>query len=246
MAIMGRGRRFPKPTPFIIAEALTYGLELPMIEINPNYAFEHGVAVTARSIDKLSMEFLTFREPLVRSLNFVVVPSIIKNFAAQGRPPWKKLSKKTIYNRLIEGYPRGPILDKSGRLKRGATRKNIWDVRNSELKLRVSYFTQKIPYARFHQFGAREPGTRMAQRLETHIRRFDRPTPGPFGIGELPPGVRAGPVIDVSSVQSGRGFGKLPPRPFIQLTLEEEVEIYSIFFTWLSERVDKHWGRDNI
>jgi hypothetical protein len=34
----------------------------------------------------------------------------------------------------------------------------------------------------------------------------------------------------------------MPPRPFIQLTLDEETEIYSIFFMFMTVQSEKYWG----
>lgn len=46
--------------------------------------------------------------------------SIERNFAAEGRPtPWPELAPSTIEDRLRQGYGPGPILTRSGNMRRG-------------------------------------------------------------------------------------------------------------------------------
>lgn len=180
--------------------------------------FGSGAIVTARRIDTLSAGFKSFQKPLMTALRTVIVPSIKRNFEAQGRPPWKALTRKTIYNRLMEGYPRGPILDKSGRLKREAVKLNNWEYRNNELAFRGLYFTQKVPYASFHQFGAR---TRLNSGSASNL------IMGRVGSSGF-------------SVRVGQSR-QLVPRPFIQLTTDEEAEIFTIFMAYVVEKVNEAW-----
>lgn len=223
---------------------------MPIVEIDPRLNFVRGAAIYASDIDKLGMTFKSFKIPLTESLTSVIIPSIKQNFAQQGRPRWKPLTKKTIYNRLIEGYPRGPILNKSGRLQKAAIQKNIWDVTTigsgsggyDMLSLRTEYFDQLVPYAEFQQLGAKLPRSRGIRSLK-----------GLFGSsGGV--GRPAGRPVDVSSGGFSEFFdvqhfpttgGQLPARPFIQLQVEDEVEIYAIFTSFMNAQVDKHWGPES-
>lgn len=226
---------FPKPTPFMISNAVTTGLKIPAVEIDPRLNFVRGAFVFASDIQLLDLKLSSFRKPLEQARDLVVIPSIKMNFEAQGRPQWKQLTQKTMQNRLREGYPRGPILDKSGRLKRAATKKNIWDLTSAVgrtgydmLALRTEYFDQLVPYAQFHQLGARIPMTREVFKLKGFIGRA-----GHFGGFSQQREVQLFPEART---------GKLPPRPFIQLTLDEEVAIYDIFTAFLTTQVNKYWG----
>lgn len=167
-----------KPSLKQVATAVTgsstsAGLQIPLIQIDPWKNFVRGAAISAQAIDKLALGFKSFKEPLEDSLDKVVIPSIKRNFQAQGRPQWKKLTKKTIYNRLMEGYPPVPILQKVGRLKNNATQKQIWEIKNDMLRLRTVYFDQKVPYAHFHQIGTiympARPFIRIASDEEAEI-----------------------------------------------------------------------------
>jgi len=240
---------FPRPGMGSIVSAVTgagggfgvpsTGLAIPMID--PRFNFVRGAAVYAGMIDRLGMQFRSFKDPLNKSLNRVIIPSIYANFAAQGRPSWKPLTRGTIQDRLRKGYARGPILQRTGRLKRGATRKNIWDIRPLSaaggagadmLLMRTNYFDQLVPYGKFHQLGAKVPESRVSRGLSVDI---SQDTAGEFA---------ALPMRETSRkvLFPGGAFGVIPARPFIQLTGAEEVAIYNIFVAFMVEKVNKYWG----
>lgn len=226
------------------------GLSIPAVSIDPRFNFVRGAFIFADDIDKLGMSFKSWREPLEQSRDLVVIPSIRKNFASQGRPAWKPLKQSTIKNRMYMGYPRGPILQRSGRLKTIATRKNIWEVTNEiqregadMLKLRTIFLDQAVPYAQFQQLGARLPRQRTIRSLRGTI----------TGSGDLVPGGHSGAFFEKQLGAAG-GFGifgkteifptaggRLPARPYIQLTTDEEMEIYNIFYSFMVKMVNKFW-----
>src|SRR5882757_8152561 len=61
--------------------------------------FVRRAFIAANDVDKLHYNIRSFREPLKRSLNEVIVPSIIQNFDVEGRPPWVALTPETIARR---------------------------------------------------------------------------------------------------------------------------------------------------
>lgn len=240
---------FPRPTPFIISEAVTSGLKIPAIQIDPWLNFVRGAYIFASDIDKLSMGFKSWRKPLLEARDTVVVPSIIQNFNQEGRPKWKPLTARTIKNRLYTGFPRGPILQRTRRLEKAATRKNIWEVTSGVgregvdmLRLRTEYFDGLVPYAYFHQVGA---GVRQGRRFG-QIAGFI----GPSGKFLQFPGIKIGSGFNIESVPARAELGeetrtfRLPARPFIQMTIQEEAEIYTIFYNFMSKQVEKFWGPD--
>lgn len=252
---------FPRPGMGSIVSAVTgaaggfgqgsTGLAIPMIEIDPRHNFVRGAAIYAGRIDKLGMQFKSFKEPLTQSLHRVIIPSIYANFQAQGRPAWKKLTKRTVQDRMYKGFARGPILQRTGRLKRGATRKNIWDIKPLSsvggagadvLFMRVNYFDQLVPYGKFHQLGAKVPDTRVIRGLKWgSMATFS----GSFFESEK---ATAGGFLETSRTElypSG-AFGVIPARPFIQLTGAEEVAIYNIFVAFMVVKVNKFWGTGSV
>jgi phage gpG-like protein len=91
------------------------------IDIDPN------PVILVAQFDKLSLDIRSFKEPLERSVRQVVIPSIKENFDAEGRPDtWEELTPETIMMRDYEGYPEGPILERSGRLRKAATALARW------------------------------------------------------------------------------------------------------------------------
>lgn len=245
---------FPKPTPFMISEAVVRGLAIPAIQIDPRLNFVRGAYIFASDIQLLDLNLRTFRSPLEKARDLVVIPAIKQNFEEQGRPPWKRLTKKTIYNRLIEGYPRGPILDKSGRLKRAATKKNIWNITSAigrqgydMLQLRTVYFDQLVPYGVFHQFGSNPPESRTVRSLHGGIGRGGKTynydvTGMAHAFASRHLGFAGSFSIRGKNELYPSSGGKMPARPFISITLDDEIEIYNIFTTYLTTQVNKFWG----
>jgi len=146
------------------------------IEMNGE-EFRRRAYLDARDIDKLHASIKSFREPLEQSLDKVVIPAIIKNFAAQGRPPWVALKDSTLQRRSWRPTTRSKtgkistsipvaggsfrILDSTGRLRKAATQKNMWDIKDDQLTFRSTFFSGKVPYGVFHQLGTRNMVARV-------------------------------------------------------------------------------------
>lgn len=147
------------------------------IEMNGE-EFRRQAYIDARDIDKLHDKIKSFKEPLQMALDKVVVPAIIKNFAAQGRPPWVALKDSTVKRRswrrttaskgryaistsIPVGMGQFRILDQTGRLKKAATQKNMWDIKDDQLTFRSTFFAGKVPYGVFHQLGTRHMVARV-------------------------------------------------------------------------------------
>lgn len=82
--------------------------------------------------------------------------SINRNFQAEGRPQkWKPLAQSTVDQRIQQGHGRGPILQRTGQLKRG------FRVNTSHTYLRI---TNNVPYFKFHQQDRRQ-GNKIPRRI---------------------------------------------------------------------------------
>lgn len=194
------------------------------IQIDPGSKTTRGAMIYANELDFLGLQLRTFREPLEATLRQVLVPSIKENFQQQGRPAWQKLAPSTIRKRLLEGYPRGPILERSGRLKKQATKLNIWQVSANQIRIRSSYFEQLVPYARFMQFGTSQRNKLMSTghiSFSSLTNRF---------------------MVSESRALRVHNYGGIPARPFIQLTVDEEAAVQMVFYAWLVGKVNKYWG----
>lgn len=111
--------------------------------------FSPSPAIIAASIDKLGMDIRSFREPLKRAIKEVMIPSFRQNFAQGGRPAWKPLSPVTV---KLRGSA-GPVLVRSGRLKRTMGQQNIWTVTKEHAVIRR--LPQHSWYGHLHQAGNR-------------------------------------------------------------------------------------------
>lgn len=96
-----------------------------------------------------------FKEPLNAAIDTVMIPSIRKNFEAEGRPKWKSLSAMTVYKRtnkkVIASGATHPILQDTKALFMAATSKQIWTI--TETDATVTGLNDIVPYANYNQGG---------------------------------------------------------------------------------------------
>lgn len=116
--------------------------QIPRIEFGVD--FFRQITVLDTVIEVIDQKLSDFREPLEAALKYVVLPSVEKNFALQGRPPWPPLSPET--------KPSPRILFKTGTLAEEATNAANWTVTRDMLGL--FNLTAVVPYAGYHQMGA--------------------------------------------------------------------------------------------
>lgn len=119
------------------------------IDIRP---FTANAALLQTSTFRLAKQLGDMTEPLRLSVREVVIPSIIRNFAKGGRPPWTPLSEATLLNRAKEARTPRPLL-KTELLARNATAFAIWRVTRETADMEA--LDRVVPYARFHQNGTR-------------------------------------------------------------------------------------------
>lgn len=81
--------------------------------------------------------------PLLKQLGAIIADAIDENFEQQGRPSWQPLRASTLKQRTKKGY-NGPILQRTGKLRRSITR-----------KITATYVTvgTNLDYAAIHNFG---------------------------------------------------------------------------------------------
>lgn len=119
-----------------------------------SFEFKPSIGIMAARVDKLGLEIRSFREPLKRSIQRVLAPSFKANFDAGGRPePWAKLAEHTRTERQKEGFGAdGPILVRTGLLKRTIQQFNIWSI--DMQKAAIVDLPQKIQYGKAQQEGS--------------------------------------------------------------------------------------------
>jgi len=102
-------------------------------------------------------------KPLWEVINRIMIPSIRKNFDRQGRPAkWPPLAPATIAIRNRQGYPSGPILQRSRKLKNAALAKARWQVDAANGRAGYGNFPARAWYAGLMQGGGDYPEFPMA------------------------------------------------------------------------------------
>lgn len=112
-------------------------------------------------LDRIGVKLTDWR-PVFQQYGAYLLRSIDRNFQAQGRPSrWKPLAPATIRERLREGYGAGPILQRSGALRRSF---------RFEPRPRTLRVWNTKPYFIYHQQG----GEIIPQRQMVVVLRQDR------------------------------------------------------------------------
>lgn len=191
--------------------------------VGASFEFEPSIGLMARRIDKLGLNFRSFREPLTKSITRIINPSIKKNFAEGGRPEgWEPLSAYTISQRGGEAWP---ILVRSGKLRRTVASAKIWDIGQEMAVIR------KLPagvwYGNLHQAGYGGFKKHMAA-----------------AVAELGEGAKArdivGKAFDIADEKTGGKHAKvqIPQRQFILFQDEDVEDIQQLFLDWMNEKVE--------
>lgn len=113
------------------------------------FDFKPAPAIIARDLNKFGMDITSFRTPLKAAIKKVMIPSFRMNFDRGGRPPWQPLSEVTVE---IRGRS-GPILVRSGKLKRVMQQENIWTVTSDHAV--IENLPSNVWYGILHQSGNR-------------------------------------------------------------------------------------------
>jgi phage gpG-like protein len=198
------------------------------------FEFKPSIGILARDIDKLGIDIRSFREPLMRAIKQVMIPSFRQNFEEEGRPAWESLSEATEVLREREGTS-GPILNRTGKLKRVAQQINIWTVTRESATIRD--LPAKVWYGKVHQGGFGGMGPRINAEMSKAKKRGERISPAEAGR-------RATRQLDVELLGGKGGGGKatvnIPARPFIVFQEEDMDGVYEVFQRWLEERLMVH------
>lgn len=99
----------------------------------------------------LGLDIRSFREPLKRSIQQVVAPSIQENFDVGGRPQWEPLADKTLEDKARLGYPPDTLV-RTGKLRRVAGQLNAWTLTSDDATMTQ---LSGVDYGEFHQDGTR-------------------------------------------------------------------------------------------
>jgi len=195
---------------------------------NLGFDFNPSIALTAKNFDTLEIDVRSFREPLKRSIQTVIAPSIGANFLAGGRPEtWVPLADATLPVKSKDPKTRFPVEDplmRSGLLFKTMQQYNIWTVTSIDAK--IESLPDKIWYGNIHQGGLGSPEPSAA---------------------EASGGTMEGFMSMIERVlESGGGGGQrgqyFPARPFAMVQTEDLDKIRDVFEIWLNERIVARLG----
>jgi phage gpG-like protein len=187
------------------------------------FSFKPSLGILARDIEKFGLDIRSFRQPLVRAIKQVMIPSFRQNFAEEGRPSWEPMSEATEMIRDREGSS-GPLLDRSGKLKQVAQQQNIWTVTKESASIRD--LPPKVWYGKLHQAGYGG----MAQRVKAEMKKG-----GSFSEAAK----RATRKLDKEILSGGARShvaADIPQREFIMFQEEDMDGVFEVFQRWLEER----------
>lgn len=147
-------------------------------QISLDLTFEPSIGLLARRVDKLGVDVRSFREPLKRIIQRVIIPSIRTNFDVGGRPAWADLAEGTIRQKKTNQK-----LVESGRLRRVGTQLNIWHIDRE--KAAVLDLPSSIWYGKVQQAGM-EASASKSIKLAGTSRTVDVEEQGSGGIPARP------------------------------------------------------------
>jgi len=183
--------------------------------------FQPAPGIVAKDIDRLGIDIRSFREPLVKAIRTVMMPSIRKNFQVGGRPePWQALAAYTVAKRSATG----PILVRSGNLARAASSFAIWSI--GETSAAIKSMPSNVWYGNLHQAGYGSIGDIARRQLGPGATLQD--------IQE-----RAMELFMGATPAKKQTKVTIPQREFALFQQEDMEDIQEIFADWMEDRADR-------
>jgi phage gpG-like protein len=196
-----------------------------------SFVFQPTVGISARGIDRLGLDIRSFREPLKRAIQKVMIPSFQQNFDAEGRPErWADLSDVTLAIRDREGYG-SKILNRTGALRKVAGQLNIWTIGQETAVIRD--LPDKVWYGKVQQAGF--GGSGGGSKMQAYMKKAggDARKAQKLLDNDLITAMRTGTTVGGGK----RSVSEIPARPFIVLQEEDFDAIEKVFTDWLQERM---------
>jgi phage gpG-like protein len=196
------------------------------------FDFRPSIGLVAKNLNALAFELESFKEPLTRSVERVIIPSIRTNFVSGGRPAWEPLAPETVARRGAIG----PILIRSGALESAATSKDIWTITKQAAV--VKSLPADVWYGVLHQGGFSGGGGSFGRHVAAATSLLGR------GASPMEVIRTAFAIMDEATGgargQQGAGI-TIPARPFIMYQEQDADAIQDVFSEWVGEQIIKHW-----
>lgn len=171
--------------------------------------------ILVAQFNKLGLDIRSFREPLKRSIQQVVAPSLQKNFDVEGRPDnWVPLAVGTITQKARIGMnstsARIPLF-RYAKLYKQAGQLNLWKIDGLE-GTAIAQLPENLFYGRIHQEGANEDGIGSVSRHKSRA---------------------TGKYVEIA--HGVQGF--VPQRMWAVIQDEDVDGIEEVFDAWVQERL---------
>jgi len=204
-----------------IKRAIYGGLRFDRV-LYAGWSFQPSPGIVAKDIDRLGIDIRSFKEPLIKAIRLVMMPSIRKNFEMGGRPEpgWPPLAEYTV---KVRGEA-WPILVRSGALKKVATSFSIWTIGQTTASIRE--LPSKVWYGNLHQAGYGSIGQIARKELGP------RATPQDIQDRAMQLFLGARPAHQQSKIV-------IPQREFAVFQDEDMEKIQEIFIDWVEQRADR-------
>jgi len=201
-------------------------------EIEAGWQISPSLGLVATDVEKLALEIENMREPITRSIVQVMIPSIARNFAVEGRPPWEPLAD---YTKQVRGNA-GPILNRTGKLKRGVTKLHIWKIKDNSAT--IVELPQEIWYGAVHQ-----SGYGSIRGLISLARKRLGAKASQKSVNTLAMQMLDATLLDIERDKSRprvrRGAADIPQRRFLMFQEEDIDDIQQVFAEWLEDEAKK-------
>lgn len=189
--------------------------------IELGWTLSPSIGLVAKDLNRLGLGIQSFKEPITKSIRQVMMPSIRRNFDVGGRPPWEPLAEYTIN---VRGES-GPILVRSGKLKKGASSFGIWSI--SDTSAAVKGLPSSIWYGAVHQAGSGSFGGYIAR------------AKADLGRGATATDIVRQAFSILDTERGGAGNHRkvnIPQRQFIMYQEDDIDDIQQIFYEWMVEQ----------
>lgn len=197
-----------------------------------SFEFKPSIGILARDIDRLGIDIRSFRDPLMRAIKTVMIPSFRQNFDSEGRPSWEPMAEATEMLRERDGVS-GPLLNRTGKLKRVVQQQNIWTVTRESAS--IQDLPPRVWYGKVQQDGAGGMGRRVKREIAKAAKQGRRLSPG-----QAASAAQKSLDRDILSGSAGSGAANIPARPFVMFQDEDIDAVYQVFQDWLDERMMAH------
>lgn len=108
--------------------------------------------IMAAEFETLGANVDNFEEPLKRSVEEVMAPSIRQNFNSGGRPSWAPLSNFTYIMKAARGHSSDTLVA-TGALSSRASSPDLWTISGAEGTAAIEGLPADIAHGLFHQTG---------------------------------------------------------------------------------------------